>query len=244
MEALFGLLIPTTFVLYLVLERMFPARVLPKRRYWLVQGIAFFVASSAIRALPPTLLAGKLAPHAPVHLDGLPTVAAAVIVFLATDLVTYFVHRLQHNWPWLWRWTHQMHHAAERVDIAGVALMHPFDVLVYATLGTLVAVLLGVTPAAAALSGLIGASIGMFPHLNIRTPRWLGYIIQRPEAHSIHHARGVHAYNYGDFMLWDLVFGTFRNPVTFTAGPAGFWDGASRRLVPMLAGRDIAEPTT
>ena len=46
----------------------------------------------------------------------------------------------------------------------------------------------------------------------IRTPRWFGFIIQRPEAHAVHHARGVHAYNYGNVMLWDILLGTFRNP--------------------------------
>jgi hypothetical protein len=45
-------------------------------------------------------------------------------------------------------------------------------------------------------------------------------------------------------MLWDIALGTFRNPDTFTATPSGFWDGASRKLLPMLAGRDVAEPTT
>jgi sterol desaturase/sphingolipid hydroxylase (fatty acid hydroxylase superfamily) len=81
--------------------------------------------------------------------------------------------------------------------------------------------------------------IGTFQHMNMRTPQWLGFIIQRPEAHAVHHARGVHAYNYGNFMLWDIVLGTWRNPTTFTE-PAGFWDGASAQLFPMLVGRDVA----
>jgi sterol desaturase/sphingolipid hydroxylase (fatty acid hydroxylase superfamily) len=54
----------------------------------------------------------------------------------------------------------------------------------------------------------------MFQHANLRTPRWLGYIIQRPESHGIHHERGLHAFNYADLPLWDMVFGTFRNPRT------------------------------
>jgi hypothetical protein len=77
----------------------------------------------------------------------------------------------------------------------------------------------------------------MFQHLNVRTPRWVGFDVQRPEARSIHHARGVHAYNYGNFMLWDIVLGTFRNPETFTDQPSGFWDGASAEVGAMLLGR-------
>jgi sterol desaturase/sphingolipid hydroxylase (fatty acid hydroxylase superfamily) len=188
------------------------------------------------------VLAGVLAPYAPLHLDTLSVPVAGLIAFLVTDLITYAIHRVQHNWPWLWRWTHQMHHAAERVDIAGAAIFHPLELLLFAVVSSVVAVLLGLSPAAAALAGFLAAALGMFSHLNIRTPRWLGYIIQRPEAHSIHHARGVHAYNYGNVMLWDITLGTFRNPASFT-GPAGFWDGASRKLLPMLVGRDIVEPT-
>ena len=30
----------------------------------------------------------------------------------------------------------------------------------------------------------------MFQHANVNTPHWLGYLIQRPESHNIHHALG------------------------------------------------------
>ena len=69
----------------------------------------------------------------------------------------------------------------------------------------------------------------------------LGYLIMRPEQHGLHHERGVHAYNYGSVSLWDMMFGTFRNPQAFPA-QYGFWDGASRRLGRMLIGRDVAQP--
>ncbi len=73
------------------------------------------------------------------------------------------------------------------------------------------------------------------------SPRWLGYFIQRPESHSRHHARGVHANNYSDLPIFDLLFGTFDNPREFAA-ETGFYDGASARVVEMLCGRDVAEP--
>jgi sterol desaturase/sphingolipid hydroxylase (fatty acid hydroxylase superfamily) len=55
----------------------------------------------------------------------------------------------------------------------------------------------------------------------------------------VHHARGVHAYNYANFPLWDLAFGTFRNPASFME-QAGFREGASAELGAMLMGRDIS----
>jgi sterol desaturase/sphingolipid hydroxylase (fatty acid hydroxylase superfamily) len=87
---------------------------------------------------------------------------------------------------------------------------------------------------------LIGYFFGNVPHLNVRTPQWVGWFIQRPEAHAVHHGRGIHAYNYGNFPLWDILFGTFRNPTKFHE-PAGFWDGASAKVGAMLIGRDVGE---
>ena len=55
--------------------------------------------------------------------------------------------------------------------------------------------------------------ITLFPHWNVRTPNWVGYFIQRPEEHILHHQREVHAGNYSDWPLWDKVFGTYRAPV-------------------------------
>ncbi len=97
---------------------------------------------------------------------------------------------------------------------------------------------LGISPDAAALAGYLSFFVGVFQHLNVRTPQWIGFVIQRPEAHAVHHTRGVHAYNYGNFMLWDILFGTFRNPGLHVQ-PAGFWDGASAKVGAMLIGRDV-----
>ena len=51
----------------------------------------------------------------------------------------------------------------------------------------------------------------------------------------------MHANNYADFPIWDLLFGTFKNPKTWE-GQAGYYDGASKRVGAMLIGRDITEP--
>jgi sterol desaturase/sphingolipid hydroxylase (fatty acid hydroxylase superfamily) len=51
----------------------------------------------------------------------------------------------------------------------------------------------------------------------------------------------VHAYNYANIPLWDMLFGTFRNPPAFPER-YGFWDGASAQMGAMLLGRDVGEP--
>ena len=241
MEAILTLLIPVTFLVMLALERAFPARPLPVVKGWLLKGFAFFFLTAVINALVPAALAALVGDRAPLRLAWLGTALGGLVGFLASDLVAYGVHRLLHNVPFLWRWTHQMHHSAERLDIAGGVYFHPLDIAAQVGATSLAVLLLGLSADAAALAGFVSFLAAMFQHLNVRTPRWIGFLVQRPEAHSVHHARGVHAYNYGNFMLWDLVFGTFRNPATFER-EAGFWDGASREVGPMLLGRDVSEP--
>jgi sterol desaturase/sphingolipid hydroxylase (fatty acid hydroxylase superfamily) len=133
-----------------------------------------------------------------------------------------------------------MHHSAERIDIWGALYFHPFDTLGFTFVGSLALVLgFGVSAEAAIVINLVATFMGLFQHANIRTPRWLGYVIQRPESHNCHHERGVHARNYGDLPLFDMIFGTFHNPKEFT-GQVGFFDGGSRKIGAMLVGKVVA----
>jgi len=238
MEAIVTLLIPVTFLLAFALERLFPARPLPKVKWWVLKGFVFFFITGTINALVPALVTTVVGPHAPVHSDGWSMLLSVPLLVASAEILAYFVHRGMHNVHFVWRWTHQMHHSAERMDIPGAAYFHPFDIALQAGIGSLAPALLGASADAAALAGFIGFAAAMFQHMNVRTPQWLGYVIQRPEMHSVHHARGVHAYNYGNFSFMDLLFGTFRNPKDFSA-EAGFWDGASKKLGAMLLGRDV-----
>jgi sterol desaturase/sphingolipid hydroxylase (fatty acid hydroxylase superfamily) len=227
------------FAVGLVLERVVPARPLARSRGWYLRGGLSFVSTMTINALLPALFAEAVSDIAPLKLASLGLWASAAIAFLATDFASYLLHRLQHRVPAIWRWTHQAHHSAERMDVVGAAYFHPFDVGLQTVLSTCVPGLLGVSPDAAALVGMAGVALAVFQHLNVRTPRWLGYMVQRPESHSVHHERGVHAYNYGNLSFWDQFYGTFRNPNDFSQ-QAGFYDGASARVGAMLLGRDVA----
>jgi sterol desaturase/sphingolipid hydroxylase (fatty acid hydroxylase superfamily) len=73
----------------------------------------------------------------------------------------------------------------------------------------------------------------------VRTPRWLGYFIERPEMHSWHHARGLHRQNYSELPVFDMLFGTYYNPRDF-AGETGFHEGGSSRVIEMMLGSDVA----
>jgi sterol desaturase/sphingolipid hydroxylase (fatty acid hydroxylase superfamily) len=231
------------FLAFIALEALRPARRdLPKVAWWKVKGILFFVMTAVISSVLPFVWGDLVTKHALLNLSGLGTIAGAAVGYVAFQLAGYWWHRFQHTSSFVWRWSHQMHHSAERVDIWGVLLFHPFDIVAFAALSsTVYSLLLGLSPGAVALANLYGIFASFLQHANIRTPRWLGLIIQRPEAHGIHHQRGVHGYNYADLPLWDIVFGTFRNPAVWRE-QAGFYDGGSKRIGAMLLGRDISTP--
>jgi sterol desaturase/sphingolipid hydroxylase (fatty acid hydroxylase superfamily) len=224
----------------LLLDLLVPARKYPKVRLWRLKGLAFFVLYLTVSTLAPLFWDGFFAEHRLIDASGLGIAGGAIAGLLLVQLASYAWHRTMHNVPFLWRWFHQMHHSAERVDIYGAFYFSPLDMIGFTLVGSLALVLgLGISAEAAILVNTFTGFLAMFQHSNLKTPRWLGYIIQRPENHALHHARGVHAYNYGDIALWDIVFGTFKNPKTIEA-EAGFYDGASSRVGAMLIGRDIA----
>jgi sterol desaturase/sphingolipid hydroxylase (fatty acid hydroxylase superfamily) len=242
MEIIAPVIMLGSYLGFIVYEAVNPARKFARVPWWRIKGILFFVMMVVVSTVLPFAYDGFMQKHALLNLSGLGTIGGAVVGYVAFQLAAYWWHRLMHTAPFLWRWSHQMHHSAERVDIWGVALFHPFDIAGFTVLASVVlSLVLGVSPEAAALAGAYSLFAAIFQHANIRTPRWLGYIIQRPESHGIHHQRGVHAYNYSDLPLWDILFGTFRNPATWHA-EGGFYDGSSKRLLAMLFGRDVSTP--
>ena len=242
MEDIAPVIIIGSYLAFICYEALRPARKLQKVSWWKLKGVLFFVVMSAFATVLPFAWGDSMTKHALLNLSGLGTVADAAFGYVMFQLAAYWWHRAMHTLPFLWRWVHQMHHSAERIDIWGAMLFHPFDIAGFTVLSTLVySLVLGLSPGAIALAGTYGLFASLFQHANIRTPRWLGYLIQRPEAHGVHHQRGVHAYNYADLPLWDIVFGTFRNPAVWRE-QGGFYDGGSKRIGAMLLGRDISTP--
>jgi sterol desaturase/sphingolipid hydroxylase (fatty acid hydroxylase superfamily) len=241
MEDLVMLAVLVSYVAFIVLDFVRPARTFTKVRFWRLKGLAFFIISMGLGMVLPFVWAGFVERNALLNLSGLGTLGGAAVGFVVMQLFAYWWHRLMHSVDFLWKWFHQMHHSAERVDIFGAMYFHPLDIAGFTAVQSLVlGLLLGVSAPAAALAGAVALFYSLFQHANLRTPRWMAAFIQRPEAHALHHGRGIHAYNYADFPLWDVLFGTFRNPATWQ-GPAGFYDGGSQRVGAMLIGRNISE---
>lgn len=241
-EQFLGLTIPIVFAAMMALELRYTARPFDMPPRWRLQGVLFFAMVLAVGSVAP--LVHPLAWVRARPLLDLSTLGWAGIPLglLASTFVGYWFHRAEHRLPWLWRAAHQLHHSALRVDIAGAFYTHPVEVLMKVLIGTTINLyVLGLSPAAASVVGLILPMLSMWQHWNIRTPRWLGYWIPRPESHVLHHERGVHARNYGDLPLWDMLFGTYLNPRMAWNGSVGFDPGTPPRLADMLLMRDVSQ---
>lgn len=224
----------------ILLEAVFPARPLPHVPWWRTRALAVFTLYFFLSSYLPLLWTETLAQYQLFSLEGLNPFFGAAIGVLIFELLVYVWHRTMHNTHWLWRSFHQMHHSAERLDVYGAFYFSPLDIVGFTFLSSL-ALTVGVGLSAEAVTYFLYATmfLAAFQHTNIRTPQWLGYFVQRPESHSVHHARGLHHYNYSDLPLWDIVFGTFRNPKEFTA-ESGFDGASSSQILQMLAFKDIA----
>lgn len=235
-----GLLVPVMYFVFLLAERRWPARQFPEQRGWPWLGIGFLILAGTISVVVPLLIPDEwLSAHR--WLDGtrLGVAGGTLVGFVLLEGAIYFLHRAAHTFEFLWRGYHQVHQGPQRVAVPGSVRFHAVEMLVQVAAQLLVTVIvLGLEPLAAAIIGYLLAFVGMFQHGNVRTPQWVGYLAQRPESHCVHHRLGLHDYNFSDLPIWDMRFGTFRNPRQFM-DECGFEGGAARKLGAMLAFADV-----
>ena len=165
----------------IIWESLAPApRVLPEIRGWRMRGLAAFAVYFYLSSYLPLLWSGYLARYQLLDLSGLGTWGGACVGLLLYELGAYGWHRAMHGTNLLWRAFHQMHHSAERLDSYSAFWFSPLDMVGWTALLSLCLTLAGLTPEAATLVIYATTFFGVFQHSNIRTPRWLGYFLQRP----------------------------------------------------------------
>lgn len=227
------------YALLIVWEALFPASELPKVKNWKLKGLVSFFVYFFLSSYLPLLTDPFLSKFQLFDLTGLGNVGGGILAIILYEFGLFFWHWAIHKSDILWRVFHQMHHSAERMDTYGAFYFSVFDMIGFTFLGSIcLALFIGVTPQAVTIMLLATMFLAIFQHTNIRTPQWLGYIVQRPESHTVHHARGVHKYNYSDLPVFDMMFGTFKNPKGYEH-ETGFYEGASSKIIEMLTFQDI-----
>ena len=227
---------------FLVLERVVPDVALPYRRTWYPRALSANLAQLSVVVLTGVTLDRWLEGWSLVSLAHLPVWQQGVVGYLLTTFVYYFWHRARHDSNLLWLLCHQLHHSPARIEVLTSFYKHPIELLLNALISAILAYLvLGLSVEGAAWVTLLSALGEFFYHMNVRTPRWLGYVFQRPEMHRVHHQLGRHYDNFSDLPLWDMLFGTFHNPDRHD-GPCGFQEPREQQVGTMLRCRNVNGP--
>ena len=163
-----------------------------------------------------------------------------VVDILILDLLIYWWHRANHEFPFLWRF-HQVHHLDRRLDSTSAVRFHFGEVLLSAAFRCIVVVLLDIPFAAIILHETVVLIAAIFQHSNVRLPkgleRALGWVIITPGIHWIHHHAVRHDTdsNYGTLLsLWDRLFGSLSPTQRHPEMPIGVEYDKERSLGELL----------
>ncbi len=226
----------------LIAERRRPATSLPQVRGWSLRSklfVAIELLTVALAVVAWILVAPETVLGSLLDVSELALPLQVTMNFLLSTFVFYWWHRVRHESDFLWLTTHQFHHSPSRIETITAFYKHPFEVIADTWLNLALSFLiLGASIEAFVAHTACIAASQFFVHMNVATPRWVGYFIQRPEMHRIHHELGVHKNNYADLPLWDMLFGTYRNPSTIKVD-CGFEPHRERRVLDMLALQDV-----
>lgn len=233
-------IILVAFIACFFLERAVPGWPLPSVRSWPVRVLLINCVQLAVVIVAGLTWERWLSSWSIFHLSVyLSSVTGGMLAYFIATFVFYWWHRWRHESPLLWRMFHQIHHSPQRLEVVTSFYKHPGEMIVNSILGSLlVYTLLGLNLEAGAIYTLCTALGEFFYHTNVKTPRWIGFIFQRPEMHRIHHQHGRHKNNYGDITWWDMLFGTYENPKDWIY-TCGFDPEKEEMLVPMLKYRDV-----
>lgn len=133
------------------------------------------------------------------------------LLFLATDLVWYWYHRLAHEVNILWA-AHVVHHQSEDFNYTVSARITVFQAA-FRSLFWSVLPLLGFSPMMITSLLLVHGLYPFFIHTRtIGKLGFLEYFMVTPSHHRVHHSSNEKYLdkNYGDVLIiWDKLFGTF-----------------------------------
>lgn len=135
-----------------------------------------------------------------------------LLLFLLTDLVWYWYHRLAHEINIFWA-VHVVHHQSEDFNYTVSARITVFQALVRSLFWSVLP-LVGFPAEMITIFLLVHGLYPFFIHTQvIGRLGWLEYVLVTPSHHRVHHASNEEYLdkNYGDVLIvWDKLFGTFQ----------------------------------
>ncbi len=199
---------------FVPLERLFALR---SQKIWrrqiMVDPAYYFIKNTVVTAIVAVPLG--MAAYA-AHI-----MACAVPGLVVGEVFYYWIHRLSHEVPFLWRF-HAIHHSAESMDFQVNTRGHPVDLFIARMVTLMPVYALGLANPASTSGGMIGLFITLVGtfwsfliHANLRREmRPLRLLITTPAFHHWHHTSGgVVNRNYAAMLpMMDRIFGTYYLP--------------------------------
>ena len=155
-----------------------------------------------------------------------------VFAFFLYDFCYYWMHRLHHEVKVLWA-THVVHHHGEEFNLS-TALRQTSTGFLWKWIFYLPIFIVGIPPEVFVTVAGINLVYQFWVHTeHIPKLGWYEYVFVSPSNHRIHHAQNKHYVdaNYGGvFILWDRIFGTYKEemeelkPIYGTAKPLRSWN--------------------
>jgi sterol desaturase/sphingolipid hydroxylase (fatty acid hydroxylase superfamily) len=142
-----------------------------------------------------------------------------VLNFLALiffgEIAFYTVHYCSHKIPFLWEF-HRIHHTSVLIDSFATSRFHVLDRIAFTLPNLVCMAYFGVHPDVIMLYFFFRSFWDRYIHSNIDAPRWTHkLLLSSPKFHRWHHATDPEAQNKnfsGDFIFFDLLFGTAYDP--------------------------------
>ena len=226
-------------VAMIIIEWLLPAWRRAADGAWLLRAASFNLLQAAVAFMGVKTWDTWFARASLVEGGAIDGAAGVALGYVLVTFVFYWWHRARHEVPVLWRFLHRVHHSPSRLEILATFYKHPVEMIINALMvSALLYLALGLEPAAVFSVVLLTGLAEFFYHWNVRTPHWVGWFLQRPEMHRVHHARGYHTCNFSDLPIWDALFGTLNNPRE-DIEHCGFPE--EKRVLRLLVGRSVRE---
>src|SRR5262245_12422634 len=218
-----------TAAIFVPLERLFGRREQPVfRRGWVTDITYFFISTLLVQVttlltLKPAMVLFWWAQSASVQawVRSLPWIVQFLLIMLSTDIVQYWVHRVMHISPWLWKF-HAVHHSTDAMDWLAGSRLHVVEQIGTRALTFVPIYILGFSEVPLYAYIVFITFHATFIHANVRWDfgplRWL---VTTPQFHHWHHAieREAIDKNFAvHFPGLDLLFGTFYMPNQWPSG--------------------------
>ena len=209
--------------IYIPLEKLFGRLEQSVFRYgWRLDATYFFISTILVQlttylTLKPAvvLFAWAQFPGVQEAIRSQPLWLQFLEIMVLADFVQYWVHRMFHQIPWLWKF-HAVHHSAEVMDWMAGNRLHLVDLALTRSLIYIPAFILGFDelPMVAYIVFVSLHSVFIHSNLGFRFG-WLRYVFATPQFHHWHHGAEPEAIdkNFAVHVPFlDLLFGTFFIP--------------------------------